>query len=242
MRALLLVGLIFGFASSAARANEAPDYLPVFTAADGVAVKGNAMTFSAKADKLYRTLAGRRAYTVCGAFTKTFGSDYTGSNGVQTLPRKRGAVRLSTGGRPDVCALATKPKNLEDSFCRQLRAETVGWCARVIVPVTARGRAYLNRLQGVVTLTGADDQITGLPPDWAPTPVELLQGAVNADVVALDGPDAAPPAGKLGLYGDGANHTLAILLADGTRLFLRREGNVVTTNIPELFGRVLTIF
>ena len=63
MRALLLVGLVLGFAAPAARANEAPDYLPVFTAADGVAVKGNAMTFSAKADKLYRTLAGRRAYT-----------------------------------------------------------------------------------------------------------------------------------------------------------------------------------
>lgn len=242
MRALLLVGLIFGFAASAARANEAPDYLPVFTAADGVAVKGNAMTFSAKADKLYRTLAGRRAYTVCGAFTDSLARDYTGSNGVQTLARKRGAVRLSTGGRPDVCALATKPKNLEDSFCRQLRAETVGWCARVIVPLTARGRAYIDRLQGVVTLTGADDQITSLPPDWAPTPVELLQGAVNADVVALDGPDATPPAGKLGLYGDGTNHTLAILLADGKRLFLRREGNVITTNIPELFGRVLTVF
>jgi hypothetical protein len=31
--------------------------------------------------------------------------------------------------------------------------------------VTARGRAYVDRLQGVVTLTGADDQITSLPPD-----------------------------------------------------------------------------
>lgn len=242
MRVFLLAALVLGFAAPAARANEAPDYLPVFTTADGVAVKGNAMTFSAKADKLYRTLAGRRAYTLCGAFTDSLARDYTASNGAQTLARKRGAVRLSTGGRPDVCALATKPKNLEDSFCRQLRAETLDWCARVIVPVTARGRAYVDRLQGVVTLTGADDQITSLPPDWAPTPVELLQGAVEADVVALDAPDAAPPAGKLGLYGDGPNHTLAILLADGKRLFLRREADVVTTNIPELIGRVLAIF
>jgi hypothetical protein len=156
-------------------------------------VQGNAMTFGAKADKLYRTLAGRRAYTICGAFTDSLALDSTASSGARTLARKRGAVRLSTGGRPDVCALATRPKNLEDSFCRQLGAETPDWCARVIVPVTARGRAYVDRLQGVVTLTGADDQITSLPPDWAPTPVELLQGAVEADVVALDAPDAAPP-------------------------------------------------
>jgi hypothetical protein len=242
MRALVFVCLILGFAATEARASDAPDYLPVFTAADGVAVKGDAMTFSSKAEKLYRTLAGRRAYTICGAFTASLSRDSVSSNGAQTLARKRGAVRLSTGGRPDVCALATKPKNLGDPYCRQLRAETLNWCARVIVPVTARGRAYVDRLQGAVTLTGADDQITSLPPDWAPTPVELLRGAVNADVVALDGPDAAPPAGKLGLYGDGLNHTLAILLADGNRLFLRREADVITTNVPELFGRVLTIF
>jgi hypothetical protein len=237
-----VVVVLFAFAAPAARAQEAPDYLPVFTTADGVAVKDNTIIFSAKAAKLYRTLAGRRAYGLCGAFTNNFARDYVVSDGPQTLPRKRGAVRLNTGGRPDVCALATKPKNLDDSFCRQLRAETLDWCARVIVPVTARGRAYVDRLQGVVTLTGADDQITSLPPDWAPTPVELLQGAVEADVVALDAPDAAPPTGKLGLHGDGPNHTLAILLADGKRLFLRREADVVTTNIPELIGRVLTIF
>jgi hypothetical protein len=245
MRAFALAALALAFAAPSAGASvEAPDHLPVFGPADGVRVDANrgTITFGATADKVYRTLAGRRAYAVCGAFTERMSADYIGGNRVPAIARKRGPVRVSTGGRPDVCALATARKNLEDSWCRPLRAELPGWCARVIVPVTARGRAYLDRLHAAVTLTGADDQITSLPPDWAPTPVELLQGAVEARVVALDDPDGTPPAGKLGLFGDGAAHTLAVRLADGSRLFLRREGDVITTNVTELFGRTLTVF
>ena len=71
---------------------------------------------------------------------------------------------------------------------------------------------------------------------------ELLQGAVEAKVVGLETPDASPPAGTIGLFGDGPDHTVAALLGDGTRLFLRREGDVITTNVAELFGRPLTAF
>ncbi|MDA0161038.1 hypothetical protein OM076_12235 [Solirubrobacter ginsenosidimutans] len=241
MRALTLALLALAFAAPAAHADW-PDYLPVYGANDGIRLTQKGIAFGPKADKLYRTLGGHRALALCGAFTDRLAPDYTAGNQLGTLPRKRGTIRVDTGGYPDVCAIATRRINLDDSFCRSMRSELEDWCARVIVAVTPRGRAYVDRLHRAVELVGADDQISSLPPDWAPTPVELLQGAVEAKVVALDGPDASPPAGTIGLYGDGANHTVAALLRDGTRVFLRREGDVITTNLPELFGRALTVF
>jgi hypothetical protein len=241
MRALILALLVLAFAAPAAHA-EAPDSFPVYGAGDGVHLTQNGLAFGPKASKVYRSLGGHRVLSACAAFTDQLILDYTTGDQPRVLPRKRGTVRVDTGGHPDVCTIATRRINLEDSFCRSLRAELEDWCARVIVAVTPRGRTYVDRLHRAVELVAADDQISSLPADWAPTPLELLQGAVEAKVVALASPDASPPAGTIGLYGDGVNHTVAALLLDGKRLFLRREGDVMTTNVPELFGRALTVF
>jgi hypothetical protein len=245
MRSLLVALLAVTIAAPSAHAAvRSADFLPVYGPGDGVRLtQGNVpqLRFGPKAAKLYRTLAGRRVSVVCGAFDEKLSRDYTVRGRTAPLPRRRSNVSLNTGGRPDVCALATGAK-LNDSPCWALVADTEDQCAAVIVAVTPRGRTYLDRLHRVIELVASDDQITSLPPDWAPTPVELLQGAIEADVVGLPTPDAAPPRGKLGLFGDGANHTVAVVLQDGTRLFLRREGQVITTNVPELFGRPLTVF
>jgi hypothetical protein len=246
MRALILALLALAIAAPAAQAADGPDHLPVLGAADGVRLTQGSdpqLHFSAKAAKVYRQLAGRRAISVCGAWTQQLLPDYTSERSLGVVPRKRGSIRVSTGGSPDVCAIAVPaPSSSDVNTCRIVRVEEPKFCTRVIVAITARGRTYVDRLARSVELVAADDQLTSLPPDWAPTPVELLQGAVEADVVSLDGPDASPPAGKLGLYGDGVNHTLAALLLDGTRVFLRREGDVITTNVPELLNHALTVF
>jgi hypothetical protein len=244
MRPLILALLALAVAAPAASADP---ILPVYDASDGVRVVNKAgapvrIRFDAKADRLYRTIAGRKVVKVCTGVspqgTELVVDSTISSSGGRALPRRRGTVTTSAAG-VDMCAIGTRPS--KDESCLLLRAEQ-DWCARVIVAVNADGRAYLDQRSWTLELFNADDQLRGLPPEWAPTPVELLRGVVEPEVVGLDSPDASPPAGKLGLAGDADNHTIVALRADGVRRFLRREGDVVSTNDPGLLGRPLTVF
>ena len=58
----------------------------------------------------------------------------------------------------------------------------------------------------------------------------------------LDGPDASPPAGKVGYWEQGTTHIVVVLLKDGRRRFLRHDGDVVSTNEPRLLAGEPTIF
>jgi hypothetical protein len=55
-------------------------------------------------------------------------------------------------------------------------------------------------------------------------------------VVALDSPDASPPPGKLGLFKSEQSSAAVALLRDGTRRFIRQDGEVFSTNVPLLGG------
>jgi hypothetical protein len=240
MRPLILALFALALAAPAARA-EVTDKLPVLGASDGIRLKLNArageLRFGAKAAKLYRDLSGRRAVLVCG-FWEDGGPDTVTTNAV--LPRRRGSARLRFGGRPDVCAVATRRRNA-DQECPLMRVEFPEHCTKVIVVMTDRGRAEMDALARSYDLLNADYQLRGYPRDWA-TPLEWLDGSVRS-TVALPTPDASPPADKLGYWHESeTSYAIVTLLADGSRRFLRRDGDVVSTNDPGLLGQSLTVF
>ncbi len=106
----------------------------------------------------------------------------------------------------------------------------------MIVALSDDGRAYLDAFARSVELSEVFFSPT--------TTVADLQRRYGPDVVALAGPDASPPAGTVGFFDDGRTRTVAALLADGTRRFARMDGDVFSTNVPQLTcdPEVLTLF
>jgi hypothetical protein len=112
-----------------------------------------------------------------------------------------------------------------------------------VVAVSAAGRAWVTDLQAsVILLTMPDPEST--PPGRVPTIDEMLAENTTYTtpagkplpepfVVALAGPDATPPAGKVGFWSDGRQHAVwAVLSPTGRRLFIEREpDDVVRSNL-----------
>jgi hypothetical protein len=104
-------------------------------------------------------------------------------------------------------------------------------CVRVIVALTGKGRAGLDERSRAIEL----DVVFGAPL------AEIHEEYGAGTAVALDGPDASPPLGKIGVF-QNAQTTLAVaLLADGRRWFVRQEGDLFSTNVPALSGQRGTV-
>ena len=59
--------------------------------------------------------------------------------------------------------------------------------------------------------------------------------AVVPRLVVLAAPGDSPPAGRVGLYSDGARHvTVVALTPAGARLSIDVDAGVLTTNVPEV--------
>ena len=191
MRPLILALFALALAAPAARA-EVTDKLPVLGARDGVRMKLDARggrRVGSKAAKLYRDLSGRRAVRLVCGFWHEGGRDTVSSHAV--LPRRRSGVRLLFGGRPDVCALATRRRNA-DQECPLMRVEFPEHCTKVILALTARGRAEMDALARsydlrTPTSSRRPTRVTGRHR------LEWLDGSVRS-TVALPTPDASPPA------------------------------------------------
>ena len=94
--------------------------------------------------------------------------------------------------------------------------------------VTARGRVYLDELTTAASLQFVLD-LGGLDGTPAPTAEVVARG--KGGIVALDSPDGAAPAGKLGYWTDGTRVVAAALTKAGRRLFIELERDVVRTNV-----------
>jgi hypothetical protein len=108
----------------------------------------------------------------------------------------------------------------------------------VDIPVTEDGAIYLDERETFSTIrnaatTAAFDAEDAGRSTFAPTD-ELVTDWNNGNLgpaVALQSPGDTPPAGKLGLFSDGALHFAAVkLTTSGKRLFYELNGEVVTTN------------
>jgi hypothetical protein len=89
----------------------------------------------------------------------------------------------------------------------------------VVVALTDRGRAYVDALARTL-------ELASLP--------ELGLEGVKDDLVLLDSPDASPPRFKIGYWEQGTSNVTVVLLWDGRRRFLRRDADVLSTNVPQL--------
>ena len=67
--------------------------------------------------------------------------------------------------------------------------------------------------------------------DGTPAPAADVVGQGNGAIVALDGPGASPPRGKVGYWTDGVRDVVAAVSAAGRRLFVEAERDVIRTNV-----------
>jgi hypothetical protein len=246
-RSLLAILLTLTFASSA-NAAVADRILPFYDAADGVRVvrssTGEALIrFDRKAAKIFKTVAGKRAEVGCGTVTpQPLGDGPLATTGFMTnpgvkLPKKRGTVRMWTGG--EICAISTK-KVKDDNRCFPPDRSSK-LCVRVAVAATPSGVAYLDaRARSIeLALTSLSLELA-LDPSWkvpGKTTLERMRALLGPDVAELATPDGTPPAGTVGYWTDGGkNFTVATLLADGSRRFVRIQDSVYSTNDVSLQG------
>ena len=174
---------------------------------------GHVMRFAKRAAKVYRRIAGRRVTVTCSRVTNASGNLVVdeGVSGVMRAPRKGRRLRGLASGT---------------DFC-SVRLRRGGWVA--VAPITAEGRTYINELFTAAALDFPfilADEGTDVP-----APIALVVQRGRGFVVALDGPDASPPAGKLGYWTDGVRSVSAMLTAAGRRLFIDIERDVVRTNV-----------
>jgi hypothetical protein len=256
-RSLILGLSALAFGAPSASAAVADPVVPFYDAADGVQAgqgKRNVyLRFGPEAARLYRTFAGHTVRVGCGrpavdvnggglnmnpndGRTELAGGGYVSRD--MRLPRKRGRVNFPYTGKPyDVCYIATKERRSDDA-CMSIGGfpGDPRVCARIVVALTETGRTMVDERARTIELSYVSNAVGDLPARFGATPLARLQHVFGSDVVALEGPDAAPPIGKVGFWQDGQTTVVAALLSDGRRRFVRHDGEVYSTNISELTG------
>jgi hypothetical protein len=182
---------------------------------------GHVMRFSKRAAKVYRRIAGRRVIIGCSTVRKRAGnlSVEGGTSSRMRAPRKRHGISMLDASGADFCTV-------------RLRAhrELVAWA-----PITADGRTFLDEFM-TAALLDIPFLAAGGETD-APPPIALAVERGQGVVVALDGPDATPPARKVGYWTDGVRSVCAAVTAAGRRVFIEFERDVIRTNVlPYLTG------
>jgi hypothetical protein len=244
-RALGLIAMLSLVAAPSAGAQ-----LPVGKA-DGVRILRQrgalVVTFTPRAEKLRRRVAGRLVSVMCTDLPpemESFGSFVVSSGGASYRMPKRGR-RLRTGDLTrglDYCRVALvrrRPRSKEPI---------------VAVPLTQFGAVYLDteekasellRLLSVAGFAAERLELESYPTYSqlaeflaarrdAPSPERFFGG-----LVALSSPSDTPPVGKLGYYSDGAERTaVAVVSRSGRRLFIEGEPDgVLRTNVGDfVFG------
>jgi hypothetical protein len=195
------------------------------------------ITFTQDAERLYRRVAGRSLIVRCERVDATTGPlllrEDRGSELARTItaPRKRRPIALRQPGssaRFDVCRLvggSVRGGRRNPRFVRRLSL----W-----VPVTQAGALFLRDRSLGERMVAALDIIAALGRDGR-YPAFAAASGVIPDLFELSAPDATPPARKLGLFTDAAQHlTVVAVTLTGRRLFIDANGEVLTSNVPEV--------
>jgi hypothetical protein len=196
---------------------------------------GVTITFTARAAKLYRRVAGRRTIVRCQAAQPT-GALLLPVDRADELfadrraPRTRRPLRINhaAGQRFDVCEL-TVLRSRGHGARRKFRT-----VVSLALPITQAGAEYLEarrigeRTVAVLLFTASLGRGGAYPA--AP--------AVAAEVprlAVLAAPGDSPPPGRIGLYSDGARHvTVVAVTTAGVRLFIDANAGVLTSNVPQV--------
>ena len=199
--------------------------------ADGVRVVRErgaiVVVFTARAEKLYKRIAGKVVRVACTELPDEEGPGLVGGSSGSVpvrAPTRRGKLRTGDLTRGmDYCRVRLPARTVKR------RGERVRIPARdvVSVPLTQKGAVYLDEeekaadLLGTVLLAGFVAEKRKL--DVYPTYAQLVETypKVAKVIVALANPTDSPPAGKVGYYSDGLEHVaVATMSASGRRLFI----------------------
>jgi hypothetical protein len=189
------------------------------------------LRFTGAAAASYRAIAGRKVRVTCVTaqprtlfptiFRLFTTRSYDATTGWTRVPRRGGRVAVTLQGRgaPDICVV-----NDDDV--------TVG-----LVPATRAGRARIQDVQAFEKLGKATRLVFAPKGATAYRTTAQVVAGDPADAVALPGPTDVPPAGRIGVWTDGARRAvLVIRSASGATYGYADEGDgVVATNVLSLY-------
>jgi hypothetical protein len=207
--------------------------------ADGVKVVREhgaiVVVFTAKADKLYKRIAGKRVIVSCTEIL-----DDGANVGEITLRARPHRSKLKTGDLTrgmDYCRVWLAPRTIK----RNKHTFHFGRRLIVSVPLTQQGAVFIDEeskvgdMLGIGAVAEAVEERQKLA--GHPTFDQLVAAypKVARVAIALAAPGDTPPAGKVGYYSDGAEHVaLVTLSASGRRLFIEAAaGEVLSTNVAK---------
>lgn len=225
MKATLALAMVAVLAAAAPAAAQDPLEVRGVRAANA-ASGGVTITFTSRAAKLYRRIAGRRTIVRCQAVDAS-GALLLPLDRADELfqdrraPRTRRPLRLRGSAQYDVCELTVFRRRVKKVLSLSL-------------PLTPAGASYLearrlgNRMVAVLIFTAS------LGAGGAYPAAEKVAEDVPR-LVVLAAPGDSPPPGRVGLYSDRARHVTVVgLTSAGARLFIDADAGVLTSNVPQV--------
>jgi hypothetical protein len=199
--------------------------------AENAASGGVTITFTSSAAKLYRRVAGRRTIVTCQALEPAGALlvplDRAGelfSDKAAPSTRRPLRIREAGGGRYDVCELTVLRS-------RRGRLRSV---LSLSVPLTQPGAAYLEATRIGGRMVAALIVTASLGRGGAYPAAQAVAREVPR-LAVLAAPGDSPPAGRVGLYSDGARHVTVVgLTSTSVRLLIDANAGVLTSNVPEV--------
>jgi hypothetical protein len=195
------------------------------------------ITFTRDAARLYRRVAGHSLIVTCERVAVGTGPLLLREDRASelertiTAPSRRRPIRLRTRGssaRFDVCKL------VGGRFSGSRRNPRFVKALSIEVPATQTGALFLRERNLGDRMVAALDLVAVNGRDGR-YPMFSAMADVIPRLVELPSPDATPAPGALGLYSDGAQHvTVAAVSLLGTRLFIDVNGELLSSNVPEV--------
>jgi hypothetical protein len=195
------------------------------------------ITFTRDAARLYRRrVAGRTLIVRCQVVDETAPlllREERASELVRTItaPARRRPIRLRERGSSaafDVCKLVAgrlRRSPRDPRFVRMLS---------LTAPVTQTGALFLRERALGDRLVAALDVVAALGRNGSYPMFAAARGVIPG-LVELPAPDATPAPGRIGLFSDGAQHlTVVAVTLTGRRLFIDANGEVLSSNVPEV--------
>jgi hypothetical protein len=179
------------------------------------------VVFTAKAEKLYKRIAGKRVIVSCTEILE----DGAGSGEV-TLRARRHRSKLRTGDLTrgmDYCRVWLAPRTIK----RHKHTTHYGRRLIVSIPLTQQGAVFIDEetkaleMFQVGVIASFVEEQEKLP--GHPTYEQLIAKfpRLAKVIVKLAAPGDTPPAGKVGYFSDGAEHlTVVTVSTSGRRLFI----------------------
>jgi hypothetical protein len=199
---------------------------------DGIRIAGDGrhvtVRFTGRSAKTIRALAGRRVNAFCFArpapsvFPSAFEADSV-HRALARVPGRGGAVRYTFAAKVsgDVCVLVDDGTEI------------------AVTSLTATGRRWLQDVEALALVLGDAEDVDHFAPSGATSywPSETIVAHGHKVLMAMSGPGASVPVGRVGVWSDGARQAAeATLSASGRRFFIVDEGDgMVRTNV---FGEI----